>query len=185
VLPSELGRCAVTGKRVLKSLLVTSSLTETRLLEDVAIRSATGKYCAPIEAKQCFWSGKKFHPDDLRICELTGLPIHFEFATANGKPCLQALVDLLNGTKRTADEAQLWDAVTTKVSALLGKGRCRIEAAVRSPDKRHLAVCSEVRTLFGFRVYQAGLVYAIDDSTVVGRVTQGRRTSVGWSEMKT
>ena len=185
VLPSELGRCAVTGKRVLKSLLVTSSLTETWLLENVAIRSATGKYCAPIEAKQCFWSGKKFHPDDLRICELTGLPIHFEFATANGKPCLQALVDLLNGIKRTADEAQLWDAVTTKVSALLGKGRCRIEAAVRSPDKRHLAVCSEVRTLFGFRVYQAGLVYAIDDSTVVGRVTQGRRTSVGWSEMKT
>ena len=74
VLPSELGRCAVTGKRVLKSLLVTSSLTETRLLENVAIRSATGKNCAPIEAKQCFWSGKKFHPDDLRICELTVYP---------------------------------------------------------------------------------------------------------------
>jgi len=184
VLPSELERCAVTGKRVLKRLLVTSSLTETCILEEVAIRSATGKYCTPIEAKQCFWSGGKFHPDDLRICELTRLPIHFEFATANGKPRLQALVELLNGIKRTVDEPQLWDAVMTKASAVLGKGRCRVEATVLSPDKQHMAVCLEVRTLLGFRVHQAGLVYSLGEHSVVGRAAYGRRTSEGWSEVK-
>jgi len=184
VLPSELLRCAATGKRVLKRLLVTSSLTEARILEEVAVRSVNGKYCAPVEARPCLWSGQKFHPDDLRVCGLTGLPIHFEIATANSNPRLQPLVDLLNGIKRTADEPQLWDAVTTKASAVLGKGRCRIEAAVLSPDKQHLAVCLEVRTLLGFRVHQAGLVYAVGDQSIVGRVARGRRTSEGWSEVK-
>ncbi len=114
VLPSELERCAVTGKRALKSLLVTSSLSETRMLEKVAVRSATGKFCAPIEAKPCSWSGGKFHPDDLRVCELTGLPIRFQFVASNRNPRLQPLVDLLNGIKRNADEPQVWDTVTTK-----------------------------------------------------------------------
>lgn len=181
VLPSELDRCAATGKKVLKKLMVTSSLSEAHILEEVAVRSATGKYCAPVEAKPCLWSGRKFHPNDLRVCELTGLPIHFEFVTANSKPRLQPLVDLLNGIKRTADERQLWDAVTTKVASVLGKGRYRMEAAVLSPDRRHLAVCVEARTLLGFRVRQAGLVYAINDQSIVGQVAQGRRTSEGWS----
>ena len=151
------------------------------MLEEVAVRSASGKFCAPVEAKPCLWSSRTCHPDDLRVCEMTGLPIHFEFATANTNPRLQPLVDLLNGIKRTADEPQMWDAVTTKVAATLGKGRCRVEAAVLSPNRRHLAVCSEVRTLFGFRVHQAGLIYAIGDHSVVGRTAQGRRTSEGWS----
>ena len=184
VLPSELLRCAATGKRALKKLLVTSSLTGAQILEEVAVRSVTGKYCAPVEAKLCLWSGRKCHPDDLRVCALTGLPIHFEFATANNNPRLQPLVDLLNGIKRTADEPQLWNAVTTKVVAMLGKGRCQVETAVLSPDRRHLAVCCEVRTLLGFRVHQAGLVYAIGKHFVVGRMAQGRRTSEGWSEVK-
>jgi hypothetical protein len=161
VLPSELERCAATGKRALRKLLVTSSLSEARILEEIAVRSATGKFCGPVEARPCLWSGRSCHPDDLRVCGLTGLPIHFEFATANSNPCLQTLVDLLNGVKRTRDEPQLWDAVAAKVAATLGKGRCRVEAAVLSTDRRLLAVCSEVRTLLGFRVRQAGFVYSI------------------------
>ena len=124
------------------------------------------------------------NPEDLSVCILTGLPIHFEFATANINPCLQPLVALLHGIKRTADAPQLWDVVTTKITSALGKGRCRVEAAVLSPDKRHLAVCAEVRTLLGFRVHQVGLVFSIDDQCIVGRVAQGRRTSEGWSEVK-
>lgn len=183
VLPSEVEQCAATGKRALKRLFVFSSLSEARILEEVAVRSATGKFCAQVEAKPCFWSGQQFHPDDLRVCELTSLPIHFKFATMN-KPRLQPLVDLLNGIKRTANEPQLWESVTTKVAAILGKKQCRVEAAVLSPDRRHLAICAEVRTLFGFRVHHAGMVYSIDDHSVIGRALQGRRTSEGWSEMK-
>jgi superfamily II DNA or RNA helicase len=184
VLPSELERCTATGKRALRRLLVTSSLSEARVLEEVAVRSATGKFCAPVEAKLCLWSGRTCHPDDLRVCGLTGLPIHFEFATADSNPCLQALVDLLNAIKRTKGEPQLWEAVRTKVAATLGKGRCRVESAVLSPARQHLAVCCEVRTLLGLRVHQAGLVYAIADHSVVGQIALGRRTPEGWSEVK-
>jgi superfamily II DNA or RNA helicase len=184
VLPSELLKCTVTGKRALKKLLVTSSVTGVCILEEVAVRSAAGKFCAPVEAKSCLWSGRKVHPDDLRVCELTGLPIHFEFASADDKPRLQPLVDLLDGVKRTTDEPQLWALVATKAAAALGKGRCRVEAAVLSPDRQHLAVCSEVRMLLGLRVYQAGLVYAIADDAVVGRAARGRRAREGWSAVR-
>ena len=51
--------------------------------------------------------------------------------------------------------------------------------------RRHLVVCAEVRTLLGFRVRQAGLVYTVGDQSIVGRVAQGQRTSEGWSEVKT
>ncbi len=184
VLPSELERCAVTGKRVLKGLLVSSSLTSSRILESIAIRSSAGKYCAPMEARICIWSGQKYHPEDIRICALTGLPIHFQFTTTSGNPRLQPLVDLLNGIARSADEQQLWDTVTTRVAEILGKGRCRVEAAVLSPSKRYLAVCSEVRTLLGLKARHIGIVYSIKDNSVAGRVTHGRRTTEGWLEEK-
>ena len=184
VLPSELERCAATGKRALKKLLVTSSLSEAHILEEVALRSATGKFCAPIEARPCLWSGRNCHPDDLRVCGLTRLPIHFEFATANSNPRLQALVDLLNDVKRTTDEPHLWDAVAAKVAETLGKGRCRVVAAILSPDRLHLAICAEVRTLLGFRVRHAGMVYSIKGHSIVGRVAQGERTLEGWTEQK-
>lgn len=184
VLPSELERCAATGKRALRRLFVTSSLSGARILEEIAVQSGGGKFCSPLEAKPCLWSGRKCHPDDLRICELTGLSIHFEFSTSNRNPCLQPLVDLLNGVKRTVDEASLWEALASELSTTLGSGRCRVEAAVLSPDRHHLAVCSEVRTLLGFRVRQAGFVYSLNDNSIVGRVPLGRRTALGWSEMK-
>ena len=180
VLPTELWRCAATGKRALKRLFVTSSLTDSRVLEEIAVRSATGRFCAPAETKVCLWSGKRCHPDDIRVCGLTGLPIHFEFATANSNPRLQPLFDLLNGIKRTADEPQMWDTMAPKIVAALGSGRCQVKAAILSPDRRHLAVCAEVRTLLGFRLRHAGLVYSLGDHAAVGRVTQGRRTSEGW-----
>jgi superfamily II DNA or RNA helicase len=184
VLPLELERCAATGKRALRRLFVTSSLSEARILEEIAVESAAGKFCVPVEAKPCLWSGRKCHPDDLRVCGLTGLLIHVEFTTAGRSPRLEPLVDLLNGTKRTADESQLWEAIATKVSAVLGKGRCRVVAAIFSPGRLHLAICAEVRTLLGFRVRHAGMVYSINDHSIVGRVAQGELTSNGWTAPK-
>lgn len=184
VLPSELSRCTVTGDRVLKNLLVTSSISGAQMLENVAVRSIVGKYCTPLETGLCLWSGRRVHSDDLRVCELTGLSIHLVYATSSTYPRLQPLVELLNGIKRTADEPKLWDTVSTKVSAVLGGARCHVEAAILSPDRKCLAVCMEVRTLLGIRVRQAGFVYSIDDHAVIGRIAQGRRTSEGWSEVK-
>jgi len=182
VLPSELERCAVTGKRVLKKFLVISSLSERRFLEEIAIRSATEKYCTPLEAKSCFWSGRKCHPDDLRVCNLTGLSIHFEYATRNN-PRLHPLVELLNGINRTADNPQIWNALTINIAEILGRSRdqCRVESAILSPDEQSLAVCSEVRTWWGLKIRQAGFVYSISNNCVIGSVVQGQRTSEGWS----
>lgn len=184
VLPTELSRCTVTGKRVLKNLLVTSSLSGAQMLEEVAVRAIAGSYCAPVEARPCFWGGQVVHPNDLRVCELTGLPIYVAHATESGSPRLNPLVLLLDGIRRTTDEPHLWDTVSAKISEAHGGARCRVESSLLSPDRIHLAVCAEVRTMLGFRVRHAGLVYSIGENSIIGRVTQGRRTAEGWLEMK-
>lgn len=184
VLPSELERCTVTGKRALRQLLVSSSLSQVRVLESAAIRSATGRFCTPAESRTCFWSDRKYHPDDLRTCTLTGLPIYFEFATNGGPTRLQPLVELLDGIRRTADETGLWNAAVTQVSASLKGGKCKVEAAILSPAKAHLAICCEVRTLLGMRVHQLGAIYDLRENAVVGRLAEGKRGDGGWVERK-
>jgi superfamily II DNA or RNA helicase len=179
VLPSELERCAVSDRRVLKTMLVSSSVSGARLQHRLAVRSVAGKYCAPAEAKMCMWSGRRSHPDDLRVCDLTGIPFHVEFAAPGNNPYLQPLGDLLHGVRRTADAPDRWEDIASKASTAL-RTRCRVETAHVSPDKRHLAICSEVRTLLGLRVQQAGLLYSIEDGSIVGRIAMGKRTAKGW-----
>jgi superfamily II DNA or RNA helicase len=180
VLPGELEGCAVTDRRVLKRLLVTSSVSSARLQHRLAVRSIAGKYCAPAEAKTCMWSGRHSHPDDLRVCSLTGISFHVEFAASGDKPYLQPLGDLLHGVRRTVDASDRWDEIASKASSALRGSRCRVETAHVSPDKRHLAICSEVRTLLGLRVQQAGMLYSIEEGSIVGRIAMGKRTPKGW-----
>ncbi|HLK81646.1 MAG TPA: SNF2-related protein [Xanthobacteraceae bacterium] len=179
VLPSELERCVVSDERVLKTLLVTSNVSGARLQHRLAVRSIAGQYCAPAEAKVCIWSGRRTHPDDVRVCSLTGIAFHVAFAAPEDKPYLQPLGDLLHGVCRTVDAPDRWEDVASKASAAL-RSRCRVEAAHVSPDNRHLAICSEVRTLLGLRVQQAGLLYSIEDGSIVGRIAIGKRTAKGW-----
>jgi superfamily II DNA or RNA helicase len=180
VLPSELELCAVSEKRVLKKLLVTSSVSGARLQHRLAVRSIAGKFCAPAEAKTCMWSGRRSHPEDVHVCALTGVPFHVEFAASGEKPHLQPLADLLHGVRRTADAPDRWEDIASQASTALRGSRCRVETAHLSPDKRHLAICSEVRTMLGFRVHQAGMLYSIKDAAIVGRIAMGKRTAKGW-----
>ncbi len=182
VLPSELERCGVTGKRALRQFLVSSSVSEVRLLEDSAVRSSKGIFCAPAEAQLCFWSGQKYHPDDMRTCALTGLPIYFEFATSNGSPRLRPLVEMLDGIRRTADDIARWDSAAHSVGALKNANRCKVEAAALSPAKKHLAMCCEFKTLLGLRINQLGAIYDLAENAVAGRVVVGRRGDSGWVE---
>lgn len=64
--------------------------------------------------------------------------------------------------------------------------RCKMPSgsAVLSPDIKHLAVCTEVRTLLGLRVRHAGAIFEIDSRSIVGRIVQGSRSSDGWEEMR-
>ena len=94
------------------------------------------------------------------------------------------LVNLLDGTRRTEDEPQAWGEIAKRIEADLGKGRCRVLAASLSPDRVHLAVCAEVRTLLGFQVKYAGAVYDLNNHSIVGWVALGRRTSTGWLDAK-
>ena len=135
VLPSELERCAVSGKKVLRTQLATSSISGTRVLANLAIQSAAGEFCAPLEAQQCLWQGVATHPFDLRECQLTGLPIHFRFGTSpapdnqTNKPVmtnLKALAELLSGTSRAADKQEVWKEIGEKATSIL-KGRCDVE----------------------------------------------------------
>lgn len=180
-IPSELEQCAASENWALKKYFVTSSVSGARVLERFTLRSSKGKFCTPAEGRRCMWSGRKYHPDDLRTCALTGIPVHFKFITSDGTAKLRPLTDLLYGMRRTADASDLWDSIAAKASASLGGGRWRLEAAQTSPDGRHLAVCSEVRSLLGRSVQQAGLLYSFSDDQIVGRIALGKRSPTGWT----
>jgi ERCC4-related helicase len=183
VLPSEIERCAASGKCVLREFLVSSSISGIRLLQEVAVRSADGAFCAPSEVGQCAWSGRACHPSDLRQCELTGLPIFFEFARlATSGYALKPLIELLDGTKKNADKPELWPILATDANGKLGKGKCSVEAAVLSPTGSRLAASIEVRTLLGFKLQHAGIVYAIEERAVLGSVVKGQRKASRWLE---
>ncbi len=179
VLPSEIGASALSGRRVLKKLLVNSSVSQTPILEREAVRSSTGSFCAPFEAKECLWSSKATHPDDIRKCGLTGLDIRFEYTTS-GDHRLEPLARLLDGTARNDDAKEHWDTIAEREAQAIGKGRCRVEAALRSPNGQYLAVASEVKTLLGFRTRHTGFIFAKENRSIVGPIAEGTREKDGW-----
>jgi hypothetical protein len=168
VLPSALGKCAASGKRALKELLATSSISQATVLQSEAVRSLSGQLCLPSEVEACLWSGNRVHPLDIRSCALTGLPIHIEFATKFDHPRLKPLVEMLDGTRRTADQESLWSRVDDRMAVALKGGKPRVEAALLSPSNRHLAICAESKTLLGLRVRQIGAIYDLADQSIVG-----------------
>lgn len=180
VLPSELERCATTSKRALKSLLVISSLSQVRILEEIAIRSARGIYCSPSEAQTCSWSGEKYHPDDLKVCALTGLTVHQSYLVERGLLRLRPLVEILDGSAKNADKVETWAVIAEKISSMRGGGKARIESAALSPSQQLLAVSCEIRTMLGFRVHQISAVYDLVENRITGRSVEGKRRAEGW-----
>jgi superfamily II DNA or RNA helicase len=174
VLPSELESSAVSGKRAIRALLVSSSISGVRFLEAEGIRSAYGKFCAPIEAKRCQWSGGAAHPEDIRTCALLGLPMHFQFMTEQTRR-LQVVEELLRGTRRSAEGNERWEEIRVKATSALNGGRCRIDAAAFSPDGRCLAISAEVKSLFGLRTQYAGMLYSLDQKAIIGNVALVKR----------
>jgi hypothetical protein len=79
--------------------------------------------------------------------------------------------------------ATLWPRITERAAAIL-RGRYRIEAARLSPDKQHLAVTAEVKTLLGLWVQHVGFVYALKPGQVLGRIAVGKRSAGGWRQAK-
>jgi hypothetical protein len=181
VLAAECVRCAATNKLVLKHLLVRSSVSQALVLADVAIRSAGGKFCLPLECQACAWSGQKFHPDDLKVCHLTGLTIHFEFLTREPSR-LRVLVEMLEGVKHSMDGREEYPVLEGKLSAMLNGSKCRIISGTYSPTNRALAICAEVKFFMGLRTNYAGFVYSSENEEITGRIAQGKRSKQSWIE---
>jgi hypothetical protein len=180
VLPSELLTCAWTGKQAMKNLLAKSSVSGGNLIMEVAIRSATGFYCSPLEAAACRWSGALQHPSDLRQCELTGVDFHFQYAGGGSGSRLKGLIELLHGTTRTTEGAHRWEEIAAKTHKVFPSKKCRVESALVSPDGKIIAACVEMKDWFGLRLRQAGVLYSVEDNSIVGRIVTGERTSTGW-----
>jgi hypothetical protein len=131
------------------------------------------------QAKLCLWSGKRCHPDDLRICQLTQVSAHFEYMTTNGKVELEPLLSLLNGVRRKTDKRDLWPAISAQMSSIVD-GRSQVEAAALSPSGHHMAICLKTRNWLGLKTRQVGLLYGINDPEVVGRIVTGKRGYEVW-----
>jgi superfamily II DNA or RNA helicase len=177
---AEMDRCAATNQRVLKTLLVKSSVTGARLLETAAISSLDGAYCLPMEALECEWGGGTFHPDDMRRCSLTGVTHHRRFAEGDR---LKPLSNLLDGTSRRADAPQVWDAIALGLKEQLG-GRCAVEGAELSPHGDKLAVAVQIKRMLGFKVEYAGVIFSLDRRIGLGRPVVGERAGNQWAETR-
>jgi hypothetical protein len=136
------------------------------------------------ETRQCAWSRANLHPVDLVVCSLTGLRIDKRFITRNPPARLRVLAELLDHTDHSTDAIDAWPRVAESAEAFV-RGSSRIEAARLSPDKQHLAVSAEVKTLFGFWVQHVGFVYALGSRRVVGGIAVGKRSAGSWSPSKT
>jgi superfamily II DNA or RNA helicase len=183
VLPSELEASALSGKRALREKFVRSSVSNASFLESEGVRSAYGKYCAPVEAKRCKWSGQLVHPEDIRVCSLLGLPIHFQFLSETTER-FQIAEELLSGVRRTEDNIDVWDGIQPYVARAVVSGKCRIIAAETSPDGKHIAVCAEVKSFFGLKTQHAGMLFSKERKTIVGRVAIAKRDANSASGLK-
>lgn len=183
VLPSELMRSAVSGRKALPKHFVSSSVSGACLLDCEGIYSIAGAACTPVEACPCSWSGETFHPDDIIVCSLTGLSVHRRFITRQPPDRLQPLIELLDHTALPADRTDAWPRITERATAVV-KGDYRIEAALLSPDRQHLAVSAEVKTFFGFWVQHVGFIYALGPDQIRGRIAVGKRSAGGWTQSK-
>ncbi len=179
VISSELIRCIATGKKVIKEVCVKSSISNTWVLETAAIRSDSGAYCTPAEAKLCFWTARLHHPNDSRICGLLGLTLHREdFSSQSGR--FINISSLLAGHRNKSDKRDLWPSLAILGERLFGGASCEVEHAELSPSGTHLAVCMKVSRWFGLKIRYVGFVYSINDSSVIGQIASGKRENGVW-----
>jgi superfamily II DNA or RNA helicase len=181
VVPQELAPSSVSGRRARKQYLVVSSISGVQCLQEEAIRCDSGRFCTRMEAQPCSWTGRETHPDDLRICELTGVAIHYSVATRQPPYRLAPLAEMLGGSRRTSDNKPLWPELSQLVSAV-SDGRCAIESVQASPDGNQLAVCAEQKKLLGLRIRYIGFVYSMTNRAIVGRLAVGKRANLVWFE---
>ena len=179
VLPSELIRSEISGRYALNKFGLKSSISQITLLEDEAVQSRAGEACTSDEAVNCNWSTFACHPNDISVCELTGLSFNSVFMSQQNPGRLEILIALLNATQINADRTDLWPDIGKMLAATTG-GKVNIEAALISPDSKYLAVCGQNKIYLGFRTLYVGGLYSLAENRVTGRIAVGRRRDGAW-----
>lgn len=180
VLPTELGKSAYSGKKVINKYLVKSSISSSNLIENEALKSITGKYCSPLEARVCQWSGRLVHPEDLKICYLTGLHIYLQYLVDDGHICLENLINLLHGLSHSIEKSELWNTICMNLPQNMTN--IKIIGSKLSPDGTKLAISAETKSLLGLKTSILGFVYSLSSNEILGRVSVGRRQKGWWKE---
>ena len=91
---------------------------------------------------------------------------------------------MLGGNNRIDHGQQYWPNLADKAVAMTGGGRGKVLSAELSPDRSHLTCCVEIKTWAGLKVRYAGLLYAVQDESIVGRVSLGKRAEASWQREK-
>lgn len=182
VLPSQLETSSLSGRRALQKHFVSSSVSGARLLREEAIKSVVGKFCLPVEAKECAWSHELCHVDDLKVCMLTNLVFHSQFLIEKeGQFRLEILSDLLNETQRGFD-VEVTENMRANLARAVKHKTCEVEANKSNPDAKVIAVCFSGKSLFGLRTKHFGALYSLETRTVVGKIVDGARNVNGWTQ---
>ena len=143
--------------------------------------SVRGAFCIPREAKRCRWSGQLSHPEDLAVCNLTGITFRREYTDVGSQILLQPLARLLDGAQRPADRTDSWPALASKIGGELSVRRCSVEAAQLSPEGDLLAMSLELPGFLGLGTQYAGCLYSVPDQAIVGRIVRGKRKAGMWT----
>jgi superfamily II DNA or RNA helicase len=181
VVPRLLEASSVSGRRALAQYMVTSSVSQSRCLQEEAIRSSQGKFCTRGEVVACEWSGESVHPDDIRYCDITGLPVRSTYCTRQQPWQLTVLAEMLNATRRAADQTQVWPQIA-QMATRASEGKCTVESAQQSPDHAKLAVCAEQKTLMGLKKRYVGMIYSVHERAIVGKIAMGKRQGGSWTK---
>jgi superfamily II DNA or RNA helicase len=181
VLPSELSRCAESGKVALRENFVTSSVSQVPILGEIAVRSIDGAFCGPSEAILCWWSGQKFHPQDVMDCTLLDVPIHVQFLTEEPPRRLRPFVELLDGSANVSNGVEgRRREIEEAISKALAVGASRSVGELISPDSACAILCAEIKSYLGLRVQYAGALYSLNQNELLGQVVLGKRGRNGW-----
>jgi hypothetical protein len=132
----------------------------------------------PSEEKTCELSLTVSHPDDVHQCSLTGLTIHSTYFRDSPIPALHPLATLLDGTDRSMEANAGWTKIVTAFPAEYRK--VTLESAKFSPSKGLLAISFSAKWMLGLRTRIVGCVFDFREAKVIGRITEGQRSSGLW-----
>lgn len=82
---------------------------------------------------------------------------------------------MLDGTRRTTHDEEIWADIQEKAVKAVNNKKCRIEAAERAPNGKSLAVCAEVKSMFGLRTEYAGMLYSLEQNAIAGYIAVAKR----------